>query len=279
MKKWMKLGLIGLLILGLMTSVVGCGGGQPAQPAKEPAKDAAKEPAKDAAKDAPKKKIKVATDAAYAPFEWKNEKGEIVGFDIDLIKEIGKEMNAEIELVNTPFDGIIQSLVNKNVDMIISAVTITEKRKQTVNFSKPYFVAVQAIAVKEGSPIKAFADIKEKNVGVQNATTGQEVVEKLMGEKNPKIKRFDTTPDALNSLLNGNLDAVVADKPVVQYFLKNNPNAKLALVDDAGFEKEEYGIAVRKEDTELLKQVNDALDKVEKSGKIKELSTRYLGAK
>ncbi|MBC9784452.1 transporter substrate-binding domain-containing protein [Heliobacterium chlorum] len=260
MKKWIRNSIAGILCLGLLTAVAGCGS-QPAQTSKE----------------TPKKVIRVATDAAYAPFEWKNEKGEIVGFDIDLVKEIGKEINADVQFVDTPFDGIIASLVNNNVDMLISAMTINDKRKQSVDFSKPYFVAVQAIAVKEGSPVKAFADLKDRKVGVQNATTGQDVVEKLLGAKSPKIARYDTTPTALNSLINGDVEAVVADKPVVQLFLKNNPSAKLVLLDDASFEKEEYGIAVQKGNSELLNQVNGALDKLEKNGKVKEISEKYLG--
>ncbi|MZP29431.1 transporter substrate-binding domain-containing protein [Heliobacterium undosum] len=262
MKKWVKTGLMGILALGLLVTATGCGGGAPAGD-----------------KATAKKTIKVATDAAYAPFEWKNEKGEIVGFDIDLIKAVGKEMNAEIELVDTPFDGIIAALTNKNVDMLISAMTITEKRKESIDFSKPYFVAVQAIAVKEGSPVKKFEDIKDLKVGVQNSTTGQYVVEKLMGEKSPKIFRYDTTPLAMNMLNNGDVDVVVADKPVVQHFLKNNPSAKMTLIDDTSFEKEDYGIAVRKGEGELLKQVNDALDKLEKNGTIKQISEKYLTGK
>ncbi|MTV49640.1 transporter substrate-binding domain-containing protein [Heliobacillus mobilis] len=262
MKQWLKIGLASLLCVGLLTTVAGCGS-QPTQSAKEPSKNV----------------LRVASDAAYAPFEWKNDKGEIVGFDIDLIKEVGKEINADIEIVDTPFDGIISSLANKNVDMIISAMTINDKRKQTVDFSNPYFVAVQSIAVKEGSPIKTFAELKDKKVGVQNATTGQDVVEKLMGAKNPKISRFDTTPTALNMLINGDVEAVVADKPVVQYFLKNNPSAKLSLLDDTSFETEEYGIAVQKGNTELQKKVNDALDKMKKNGKIKEISDKYMASK
>ncbi|ABZ83316.1 glutamine abc transporter, glutamine-binding protein [Heliomicrobium modesticaldum Ice1] len=267
MKKWVKTGLMGMLALGMLITAAGCGGGEKA--AQAPTGD----------KSSAKKTIKVATDAAYAPFEWKDEKGEIVGFDIDLIKAVGKELNADIELIDTPFDGIIAALTNKNVDMLISAMTITEKRKESIDFSKPYFVAVQAIAVKEGSPVKKFDDIKGLKVGVQNSTTGQYVVEKLLGEKSDKIFRYDTTPMAMNMLSNGDVDVVVADKPVVQHFLKNNPNAKMTLIDDASFEKEEYGIAVRKGETELLKQVNDALDKLEKSGKIKEISEKYLTGK
>lgn len=115
---------------------------------------------------------KVAQDMAYAPFEYINDAGQPEGFDCDLIRAIAAEMGFTVELVNTAWDGIIPSLLGKTSDMIISAMTITEERKQSVTFSEPYFEATQYIAVKKGSTIKTLADLKGKKVGVQNGTTG-----------------------------------------------------------------------------------------------------------
>ena len=115
---------------------------------------------------------KVAQDMAYAPFEYINENGTPEGFDCDLIRAIAAEMGFEVELVNTAWDGIIPSLLGGSSDMIISAMTITEERQQSVTFSEPYFEATQYIAVKKGSDIKSLADLQGKKVGVQNATTG-----------------------------------------------------------------------------------------------------------
>jgi ABC-type amino acid transport substrate-binding protein len=119
------------------------------------------------------KKYIVAMDAAYAPFEWVDEKtGEIVGFDADLIKAIAAEMGFAVELRHFEWDGIIASLLSGNADLIISAMTITEERQKSVTFSSPYFEATQYIAVKEGSSIKSLEDLRGKKIGVQNGTTG-----------------------------------------------------------------------------------------------------------
>lgn len=115
---------------------------------------------------------RVAQDMAYAPFEYINDAGEPEGFDCDLIRAIAAEMGFAVELVNTNWDGIIPSLLAGTSDMIISAMTITEERQQSVTFSDPYFEATQYIAVKQDSPIKTLEDLQGKKVGVQNATTG-----------------------------------------------------------------------------------------------------------
>ncbi|TCQ03092.1 transporter substrate-binding domain-containing protein [Serpentinicella alkaliphila] len=128
--------------------------------------------------------IKAGADMAYAPFEYVNDKGQPEGFDMDLIRAIGAEMGFKVELINTNWDGIIPSLIAGNIDLIISAMTITEKRQETVTFSNPYFEATQYIAVKEGSTIKSLEDLKGKKIGVQNGTTGDiAITNYLEGQK------------------------------------------------------------------------------------------------
>lgn len=114
----------------------------------------------------------VAQDMAYAPFEYINDKGEPEGFDCDLVRAVAAEMGFAVNLVNTNWDGIIPSLIGGTSDMIISAMTITEERQQSVTFSDQYFTATQFIAVKKDSPVKKLEDLQGKKVGVQNATTG-----------------------------------------------------------------------------------------------------------
>ena len=114
----------------------------------------------------------VAQDMAYAPFEYINDAGDPEGFDCDLIRAVAAEMGFAVNLVNTNWDGIIPSLLAESSDMIISAMTITEERKQSVTFSDPYFEATQFVAVKSDSPITTLEDLQGKKVGVQNATTG-----------------------------------------------------------------------------------------------------------
>ena len=157
----------------------------------------------------------IGTDAAYAPFERQNEKAEIVGFDIDVAKAVAAKAGIEVKFINTPWEGIFNALGQGDRDMIASAVTITEERKQTMDFSDPYFDAQQLIAVKEDSKIAKFADLKKRKVGVQTGTTGDEAVTKLLGKTSTNIKRFESTPLALKELESGGVDAVVADNGVI----------------------------------------------------------------
>lgn len=115
---------------------------------------------------------KVAMDMAYAPFEFIGDDGQPAGFDVDLIRAIAAEMGFAVELVNTAWDGIIPSLLAGSSDMIISAMTITEERSESVTFSDPYFEASQYVAVLDDSPVYTLEDLQGKRVGVQNATTG-----------------------------------------------------------------------------------------------------------
>ena len=120
-------------------------------------------PAPVASAPAPAKVYVVGTDAAYAPFESQNEKGDIVGFDIEVVQAIAAKAGFEVKFVNTPWEGIFNALGQGDRDMVVSAVTITEERKQTMDFSNPYFDAQQLIAVKETSPVASYTDLKRKH--------------------------------------------------------------------------------------------------------------------
>ena len=221
----------------------------------------------------------VGTDAAYAPFESQNEKGEIVGFDIDLMKAVAAKAGIEIKVVNTPWEGIFNTLAQGDRDMLISAITITDERKQTVDFSAPYFDAHQLIVVKETSKVAKFEDLKKLKVGVQTGTTGDEVTSKLLGKTNTNVRRFESTPLALKELEAGGVDAVVADNGVVVNYVTNNQGSKFRMVSDAAFAPEQYGIAVRKGNAELLEKINKALADLKADGGYDKLYTSYFGAK
>ncbi|KPF53092.1 ABC transporter substrate-binding protein [beta proteobacterium AAP51] len=227
---------------------------------------------------APAKVYVVGTDAAYAPFESQNEKGEIVGFDIEVVQAIAKKAGFEVKFVNTPWEGIFNALAQGDRDMVVSAVTITEERKGTMDFSDPYFDAQQLIAVKESSKVAKFADLKKLKVGVQTGTTGDEAVTKLLGKTNTNIKRFESTPLALKELEAGGVDAVVADNGVVIHYVANNPGGKFKTVSDKEFVPEQYGIAIKKGNTELLQKVNQGLAAIKADGTYDQIFTKYFGA-
>ena len=219
----------------------------------------------------------VGTDAAYAPFESQNEKGEIVGFDIDIVRAVAAKAGLEVKFVNTPWEGIFNALKQGDRDLLVSSITITDERRQSMDFSAPYFDAHQLIAVKGDSKVTRFEDLKSLRVGVQTGTTGDEAISKLQGKNSTNIKRFESTPLALKELEAGGIDAVVADNGVVINYVANNAATKFRTVNDPAFVPEQYGIAVRKGNAELLAKVNQGLAAIRADGSYDRIYAKYLG--
>ena len=248
------------------------------EPAPAPAASAAAPAASVAAAPPPAKVYAVGTDAAYAPFESQNEKGEIVGLTVDVVTAVAKKAGIEVKFVNTPWEGIFNSLAQGDRDMLASSITITDERKQTMDFTNPYFDAYQLIAVKATSKVSKFDDLKKLKVGVQTGTTGDEVVTKQQGKNSTNIKRFESTPLALKELEAGGVDAVVADNGVVINYVTNNPGAKFKTVSDKAFAPEQYGFAVKKGNAELLEKLNKGLADIKADGSYEQIYAKYFGA-
>jgi|Deesub1362B_J571_1020462.scaffolds.fasta_scaffold00072_88 polar amino acid transport system substrate-binding protein len=222
--------------------------------------------------------LTVGTDAAYPPFESINEvTNEFEGFDVDLMKEVAKRIGLEVKFVNVAWEGIIPGLVAHKYDVIASAMTITEERKKQIDFSDPYFEAWQVIVVrKDDDRISKAEDLAGKIVGVQIGTTGQFVAEDLVKEGiNFEIKTYDTTPDALLDLKNGNIDACIIDNGVAEKALKNNPDTYKIVGGKLSYE--EYGIAVAKDNPELLKAINQALKEIKEDGTYDKIYQKWFG--
>lgn len=247
-----------------------CGKKEEAPPPPAPAPAAAPAPAP--------KIFTVGTDAAYAPFEFQNEKGEIVGFSVDLLNAVAAKGGFQVKFVNTPWEGIFNSLQQGDRDLLISSITITDERRQTMDFSNPYFDAQQLIAVKGSSKVEKFDDLKKLKVGVQTGTTGDEVVTKLLGKTSKNVKRFESTPLALKELEAGGVDAVVADNGVVINYVANNPGGQFRTVADTAFAPEQYGIAVKKGNAELLELVNKGLAAIKADGSYDQIYAKTFGA-
>ena len=218
-------------------------------------------------------KVRVATEAAYPPFEVVNEQTkELEGFDIDLMKEVAKRAGLEVEFKNTPFDAVLAGISTCQFDAAISAITITAERAEKIGFSRPYINAGQVTTVRvDNSDIKGPADLKGKTIGVQLNTTGQIEAEKIEGAT---IKPYDTVDLAFLDLQNGQVDAVVADYPTTLNFV-NKAKDKIKTTGDV-FTEETYGIAVCKTNTALLDKINKALEELEKEGFIKKLEDKWL---
>lgn len=265
----------GLMLAGLVLAA--CGKKEPEAPAAAAPASAAPVAAASAPPPAAKVYV-VGTDAAYAPFESQNEKGEIVGMTVDIVNAVAQKAGIEVKFVNTPWEGIFNSLQQGDRDMLASSITITDERKQTMDFTDPYFDAYQLIAVKATSKVTKFDDLKKLKVGVQTGTTGDEVVTKQQGKNSTNIKRFESTPLALKELEAGGVDAVVADNGVVVNYVTNNPGAKFKTVSDKAFAPEQYGFAVKKGNAELLGKLNKGLADIKADGTYNQIYTKYFGA-
>jgi glutamine transport system substrate-binding protein len=225
--------------------------------------------------DKEKKTLRVVTDAAYAPFEYQ-DKGKIVGFDIDLVNAVAKEAGYKIDVAHTGWDPIFVELEKKIADIGISSITINDERKKTYDFSLPYFLSTNKIMVPEGSNIKSAEDLKDKTVAVQNATTGQEAVEGLLGKNSSQIKKFENNNLAILELKAGGADAVVADNTVIEEYAKNNPNDKFVIIEDKGaFDQEFYGMMFTK-GSKIKADFDKALNEVLDNGTYAEIYNKWF---
>ena len=174
----------------------------------------------------------VGTGATYRPFEYEAPNKEIVGFDIDLMKAIAKAQGFDVEFVNTTWSTIFPALNNGDRDIIMSGITITDKRKEAVDFSEPYFLAHQLILTSSNLQIKSLKDLEGKLIAVVNASAGDVAASNAFGKASTNIRRFDNTPLALEELANGGVDAMIGDVGVLQWYMKQNPDGKTVAAAD-----------------------------------------------
>ena len=223
------------------------------------------------------KVYRVAMNAEFAPFESMNEKNEVQGFDVDLMNAMAEVGHFKVEYKHQPWESLFAALKNGDVDMLASAVTINDERKQTMAFTDPYFEITQVILVPQNKEIKSVEDLKKaRKVGVVTGNTGDTAVSKILGSNSDKIARFENVTLVIKELENGGLDAVVSDSAVVGNYLKNNGNKGFTMVAVPDFEVEHYGIAVRKDDEATLKVLNDALKQVRASGEYDKIFNKYF---
>lgn len=217
--------------------------------------------------------IVVATDATWPPFEYVNEKTKrIEGFDIDLFNAIAEKAGLKVKYVNVGFDPLLAGIAQCQYDAAISSITITEERKKEMLFSNPYFGAGQIVTVrKDNTDIRGKDDLTGKRVGAQLGTTGAIEVQNM---KNVTLKTYDDIGLAFQDLINGQIDAVVADNPLALGYVGKNPD-KLKTVGDI-FTEEYYGIAVCKSKPELLAKINAGLKAIQNEGLIEKLTKKWL---
>ena len=264
MKKQISL-LVVALVAGLMLSACG---------KKEEAAPAAAAPA---AAPAPAAAIVVGLDDNFPPMGFKDEKNELVGFDIDLAKEAAKRIGREVTFKPIDWSAKEAELSGKRVDVLWNGLTITEERKANILFTKPYLENRQIVVVTEKSDIKAKADLAGKVVGVQDGSSAVEAVQKdeAAAKSIKELKKFGDNVTGLMDLTAGRLDALVVDEVVGRYYTAKKPGEYAILEENFG--TEEYGIGVRKDDTVLLGKIQKTMDEMKKDGTAARISTQWFG--
>lgn len=253
-----------LLLAGMLTTslLAGCGSSSSSS-----SKTTSTKP-----KSSEQQTIKVAADTTFPPFESEKD-GKVQGFDIDMINAIAKEENLKVKLSTMQFTGLIPALQAQSVDVAVAGITIKKSRLKQVNFSNAYYKSGLSVLTKSDSPIKSVDDLKSKLVATKKGTSSVDLLKsKGIPEKN--IKQFDNINDAYSSLASGGADAVVFDNPVNLDYANSHKDVHVVGGLLTG---EYYGIAVVKDNAELLKKMNDGLKKIKASGEYKKLFDQYFG--
>lgn len=223
------------------------------------------------------RKVVVGTDASYPPMESVDrQSNQIVGFDVDVMNEIGKLANFTPEFQNTSFDTIFTALQSKQFDAVMSSVTITDERKKIVAFSEPYITVGQVIVTSnDNTTITGPETLASAQVGVQTGTTGEEAALSVGKVPDSNLRRYQTIDLAFADLANGTIDAVVVDSvPAADYSRQPQYEGKVKIVGEP-FTTEDYGIAVQQGDTELLNAINAGIAQLKGNGTIDQLKQKY----
>lgn len=218
------------------------------------------------------------TNAAFPPFEFVTSEGivgEFDGIDIAIADKIAKSTNKTLKIEDMEFEGLITAVQTGKVDMAVAGMTVNPERLEKVDFSDTYFVAAQSIIVaKDNTDINSAEDLKNnKKVAVVQGYTGDDIVTNTLSINPENILRVSRGIDAVQELKNGKLDAVVLDSATAKGMAEKND---LKIVEDPSvFETEEYAIAVKKGNKELLDQINKILSEMKQNGEIDALAEKY----
>ena len=218
-------------------------------------------------------KLVMATNAEFPPYEF-HDGDKIVGIDAEIAQAIADELGMELEIEDIAFDSNIPEIVSGKADMALAGMTVTEDRKASVDFSDTYATASQMIIVKEDSEIAGPDDLKGVTVGVQLGTTGDIYVSDLEAD-GTTVERYNKGFEAVQALSQGKIDAVVIDGEPAKTFVSETEGLKIL---DEAFTVEEYAIAVKKGNTELLDKVNGALETLKDNGTLDEIVAKYIKA-
>lgn len=223
--------------------------------------------------------LTMATNAEFPPYEFM-ENGEIVGIDAEIAKAIAEKLGKELKIENVDFDSLIPGVQTGKYDFVMAGMTVTDERKEQVDFTQTYATGVQVIIVKEGSEIKTADDLTKEGantkIGVQLATTGDlyctwDIEDAKLGT----VERFNKGADAVMALTSGKVDCVVIDNEPAKVFVKNNPGLKIL---DTEYITEDYAAAVSKDAPELRADIDKALGELIADGTVAKIIEKYIPA-
>lgn len=236
------------------------------------------EPAPQAAAPVAMTKVIIGLDDNFPPMGFRDEKNELVGFDIDMAREAAKRMGVEVEFKPIDWSAKEAELNGKRVDALWNGLTITEERKKNIAFTDPYMANDQIILVVQSSPVQTKADLAGSVVGAQDGSSAVDAIKRdePVAASLKEIKLFGDNVTALMDLSTGRLDAVVMDEVAGRY-LANKREGQYRVLEES-FGTEDYGVGVRKEDTELLVKLDETINGMKKDGTAARIAQQWFGA-
>lgn len=264
--KMKKLAAVALAVVMSVSMLAGCGSSNDKKSAES--STSANETA--TVKTAKDGVLTMATNATFPPYE-SYEGNDIVGIDADIAKAIADKLGLKLEIQDMEFNSIITAVQSGKADLGLAGMTVTDERKQSVDFTDSYATGIQSVIVKEGSSIKSIDDLKGKKIGVQLATTGDIYAKDDFGEEN--VEEYNKGADAVMALTSGKIDAVIIDNQPAKAFVKTTDGLQIL---DTDYVQEDYAAAIQKGNTDLLNAVNGALKELKEDGTIQKILDKYI---
>ena len=262
--KMKKLAAVALAVVMSVSMLAGCGSSNDKKSAESSTS------ANGTVKTAKDGVLTMATNATFPPYE-SYEGNDIVGIDADIAKAIADKLGLKLEIQDMEFNSIITAVQSGKADLGLAGMTVTDERKQSVDFTDSYATGIQSVIVKEGSSIKSIDDLKGKKIGVQLATTGDIYAKDDFGEEN--VEEYNKGADAVMALTSGKIDAVIIDNQPAKAFVKTTDGLQIL---DTDYVQEDYAAAIQKGNTDLLNAVNGALKELKEDGTIQKILDKYI---
>lgn len=216
----------------------------------------------------------VGANIGNVPWEFQNAQGDFVGFEIDLINEVGSRLSKEVEIVNIPFNGLFSAVQSGRIDIALSSITITEKRQKSLSFVQPYYDSAQSLTVSSRSAANSLQEMRDKVIGVDTGSTG-DIWTTANQEKYgfADIRRFEGLAPAMLDLQSGRIDGYVSDIPALEYFIKGKKHFKVIERIETG---EKYSMMFSRNNP-LVKEIDTIISDLKREGYLAELHLKWFG--